>query len=253
MSQPTADDVFSRHYLLPEIGRDGQARLLRAHVALVGVGAVGSRIAELLCRAGVGRLTLVDSDAVEFSNLHRQTLYTWQDAERSVPKAEAARRQLNCVMPTVQVFPHVARLDITNVGDLLKGADVVADGTDNIETRYVVNDWCVMHDVPWVYAGAVGTKASVFPVRGKNACLRCAFPSPPDRKSLPTAADAGVIGAATAIAAARASTLVMRFILNDPPEPVWETWDVWTGGCSSLPLESLRRAHGNGNCPLCSG
>jgi len=240
MMPTSADDLFSRHHLLPEIGHRGQAILLRSHVTVVGVGAVGSRIAELLCRSGVGRLTLIDSDFVEFSNLPRQTLYTWIDAERRIPKAEAARRQLNTIMPTCQVFPHVKELKTRNVDRLLRGADVVADGTDNIETRYLINDWCVENDVPWVYAGAVGMRASVFPVLDKAGCLRCAFPEPPPTEALPTASQAGVLAATTAIAASRASTLVLRILLGDLPDPIWETWDIWNGTISRLSLDDLK-------------
>ncbi len=249
----TPDILFSRHYLLPEIGQDGQARLLRSHAAVVGVGAVGSRIVELLARTGVGRLTLIDYDVVEYSNLPRQTLYTWSDAVESTPKAEAARRQINTIMPTCQVFPHVVKLEDSNIDSILKGVDIVADGTDDIHTRYRINDWCIKNQVPWVYAGAVGTKASVFPVISQNACLRCAFPNPPEKQDLPTAADVGVLAAATAIAGARSSTLVLRILLNDMPDPLWENWDVWFGTKASLTIDQLRKAHGNTVCPVCSG
>ena len=242
MTHTSADNLFSRHHLLPEIGRDGQAVLLRSHVVVVGVGAVGSRIAELLCRAGVGRLTLIDRDIVEFSNLPRQTLYTWLDAEQAIPKVEAARRQLNCIIPTCQVYPQVVELSEDNVDSLLAGADAVADGTDNIETRYIIDDWCTGNGIPWVYAGAVGMKASVFPVLGKDKCLRSAFPDPPPVDSLPTATQAGVFAATTAIAASRASTLILRILLGDPPDSVWETWDVWNGTISRLSLDDLKKA-----------
>jgi molybdopterin/thiamine biosynthesis adenylyltransferase len=242
MTPTSPDDLFSRHHLLPEIGRDGQAALLRSHVAIVGVGAVGSRTAELLCRAGVGRLTLIDHDYVEFSNLPRQTLYTWLDAEQGMPKAEAARRQLNGIMPTCQVFAYVGDLNEDNIDSLLAGADAVADGTDNIETRYLINDWCVEHEIPWVYAGAVGMKASVFPVLGKDRSLRTAFPEPPPAESLPTATQAGVLAATTAMAASRASTLILRILLGDPPDSVWETWDVWNGTISRLSLDYLKKS-----------
>ncbi len=251
MSDSTPADIFSRHHLLPEIGRDGQAVLLRSHVVVVGLGAVGSRIAELLCRVGMGRLTLIDDDSVDFTNLTRQTLYTWADAENSMPKVEAARRALNCIMPTCQVFPHVVRLDDGNADSYLGGAEIVADGTDDIDTRYLVNDWCLANGIPWVYAGAVGVKASVFPILGKGRCLRCAFPYPPDRESLPKAADAGVLGAATSIAGSRASTLVIRILLGDLPDSVWETWDVWQGTISRIPLDDLRKSHGRTPCPIC--
>ena len=173
------NSLFSRQLLLPEIGPGGQHALTCAHVAVVGLGAVGGRTAELLCRAGVGRLTIIDRDFVEFSNLPRQILYTWKDAEQTCPKPETFRRHLNEIMPSCHVYPKMLSLSETNVDEILHGAHVVADGTDNMETRYIINDWCVANDVPWVYAGAVGTKASVFPILGKGGCLRCVFPNPP--------------------------------------------------------------------------
>lgn len=245
------EDLFLRHYILPEIGRDGQAILLSSHVAIVGVGAVGSRTAEFLCRTGIGRLTLIDFDRVEFSNLSRQTLYTWEEAEKGVPKAEAARRHLNRIIPTAQVFPVNEKLNEENIREILKGADVVADGTDNIDTRYLINDYCREARKPWVYAGAVATKASVFPVLPGSACLRCAFPEPPPKSALPIAADAGILAASTSIAGARASTLILRILLNDRPEQYWETWDIWSGTVSRLSIDDLKKAGGNQKCPLC--
>jgi adenylyltransferase/sulfurtransferase len=226
--------------------------LLRSHVAVVGVGAVGGRTAELLCRAGVGRLTIIDKDIVQFSNLHRQTLYTWPDAESGLKKAEAFRRHLNEIMPTCQVFPKCAELTSSSVDELLAGVDIVADGTDNFETRFAINDWCIAKGVPWIYAGAVGTKASTFPVLGPGRCLRCLFPEPPSKESLPTADNIGVLGAATAMAAAQSSALVLRVLLNDRPDPVFMTRDVWSGAQSSMTVEQIRSSHGNIPCPICS-
>jgi len=252
MADEIFDEIYSRHYLLPEIGREGQARLLRSHVGVVGVGAVGGRTAEILVRAGIGRVTLIDSDIVELSNLQRQTLYTWNDAEKAIAKPEAARRHLNEIIPTCQIFPKHERLTEENVGELLRGMDIVADGTDNIETRYIVNDWCVKNNVPWIYAGAVGTKTSIFPVLGKNGCLRCTLPIPPEKDALPTANDVGVLAAVTAIAGARSSTLILRILTGDRPEAVWETYDVWRGTHSGMSLETLRKHHGVEKCELCS-
>ncbi|MCX6645270.1 MAG: HesA/MoeB/ThiF family protein [bacterium] len=245
------EDLFSRHYILPEIGRNGQAILLRSHVAIVGVGAVGSRIAEFLIRTGVGRLTLIDFDRVEFSNLSRQTLYTWEEAEKNVPKVEAARRHLNEIIPTCQVFPINEKITSENISSLLKSADIIADGTDNIGTRYLINDYCRQARKPWVYAGVVATKASVFPVLPDGACLRCAFPEPPPKSALPVAADAGILAASTSIAGARASTLILRILLHDKPEQFWETWDIWAGTVSRLSIADLKKAGGNQKCPLC--
>jgi adenylyltransferase/sulfurtransferase len=245
------EDVCSRHFILPQIGRDGQAILLKSHVAIVGVGAVGSRTAEFLCRAGVGRLTIIDSDRVEFSNLSRQTLYTWEEAVKQIPKVEAARRHLNEIIPTCQVFPVNEKLTEDNIDRILKSADVVTDGTDNIEARYLINDYCHRVGKPWVYAGAVGTKSAVFPILPGGACFRCAFPEPPPKSALPVAADAGIMAASTSVSGARASTLVLKILLGDTPEQVWETWDIWEGTVSTMTIEDLKKAGGDEKCPLC--
>ncbi|MFH1676574.1 MAG: HesA/MoeB/ThiF family protein [bacterium] len=248
---PTTDDIFSRQILLREIGRDGQMVLFQSRVAIVGAGAVGGAIAELLARAGVGTITIIDHDIVVFSNLPRQTLFTWQDAECKLFKAEAARRHLNEIMPTCRVFPIVESLAPDNVGSILRGADIVADGTDNIETRFVINDWCVTNGIPWVYAGAAGTRTSVYPVLGKNRCLRCLFPDTPSAEALPTCREIGVLGSAATLAASLSSTLVLRILLNDTPESEFLTADVWTQEFSRISIEKMRLANGNRPCPLC--
>ena len=245
------EKIFARHFSLPQIGPEGQTALSWAHVVVVGVGAVGSRIAELLCRAGIGRLTLIDRDFVEFSNLPRQTLYTWSDAASSIPKVEAARRHLNSIMPACIVFPKHANLDACNASELLRPAHVVADGTDNLETRYVINDWCVKNGIPWVYAGASGTKASVFPVLPNGACLRCLFPHAPLPEEVPACESEGVLGSATALASALSSSLIIRIIVGDPPEQVWHTFDVWTGEHALIRFDKLEHFEQRPVCPVC--
>jgi molybdopterin-synthase adenylyltransferase len=243
-------EIFSRQMLLPQIGVDGQHALMCAHVAVVGVGAVGGRTAELLCRAGVGRITIIDSDKVELSNLARQTLYTFSDAQNSEVKVEAFRRHLNQIMPECHVYPKNARLTPDNVSDLIGNAHVVADGTDNMETRFVVNQYCVSNNIPWVYAGAVGTRASVFPVVGKGACLRCIFPEKLSPSDTPNANDRGVLGSATAMAASWSATLIIRILLGDKLESVFRTWDLWTGEMSCMEAEKMKMSN-RSVCDVC--
>lgn len=250
-SNPIYTDIFSRQIVLPQIGSEGQIALARAHAAIVGAGAVGSRTAELLCRAGVGRITVIDRDFVEFSNLPRQTLYTWNDAEKTLPKVEAARRHLNKIMPSCLVYPKHASLGEKNVDELLALKHIVADGTDNLETRYIVNDWCIRNGVPYIYAGAVGTRASVFPVLGKGGCLRCAWPEPPRFEDTPTCDPEGVLNSATSLAASLSATMVIRIIVGNPPEPLWQTIDVWTGEVSSLSIEQIKISN-QMPCKICS-
>ena len=179
---------YSRQELFAGIGPEGQQKLRSARVAMVGCGATGSAAAGLLARAGVGSLRIVDRDYVEPSNLQRQSLFDEQDAAESVPKAIAAARKIAAFNSEIVVEPEVADLTPANAERLLAGAQLILDGTDNFETRYLINDWAVKTGVPWIYAAAVGSYAVTMNVLpGETACLACLFPEPPrgtvDRKS----------------------------------------------------------------------
>jgi len=185
---------YSRQILFKEIGKDGQQRLLDSRVLLVGAGALGASHAEMLARAGVGRLRIVDRDFVEFTNLQRQTLYKEQDATDRLPKAVAAKRRIAEINSEIIVEEQVADVNNSNVGSLIDGCDIVIDGTDNFQVRYVVNDACVKHNTPWIYGAAVssyGTTMTVIP--SETPCLRCVFEEMPDAGSAPTCDTAGVI------------------------------------------------------------
>jgi molybdopterin/thiamine biosynthesis adenylyltransferase len=163
MSQhPTLEntDRYSRQILFPGIGATGQHLLSSAHVAIVGIGATGAAAASLLARAGVGTLTLIDRDFVESSNLQRQILFDEADARESLPKAEAARRKIALFNSTITVHPRIADLIPANIHDLLAPANLILDATDNFETRYLLNDFCVQQSKPWIYAAAIGAYAA---------------------------------------------------------------------------------------------
>src|SRR5919199_480600 len=184
---------YSRQVLFPGIGEAGQARLAGARALLVGCGALGTVLANVLVRAGVGRLTVVDRDYVERSNLQRQVLFDEDDLASDLPKAVAAAEKLRRINPEVVVEPVVADLNATNVETLLAGADVAMDGTDNFEARYLLNDACVKHGVPWVYAAAIGAYGATFPIVPRDTpCLRCVFAENPAPGTLPTCDTAGV-------------------------------------------------------------
>ena len=171
---------YSRQVLFAGIGLEGQERLHGAHVALVGVGATGAAAASLLARAGVGRLTLIDRDFVEESNLQRQVLFDEEDARQATPKAEAARRKIALFNSEVHVEAQVADLVPANIHELLEGTQLVLDATDNFQTRYLLNDYAVEQGKPWIYAAAVGSYAVTMNVLpGETACLACI-----DRKSV---------------------------------------------------------------------
>lgn len=185
---------------------------------LVGCGATGTVLANHLARAGVGRLVLLDRDIVEITNLQRQLLYDEEDARGGVPKAVAAARRLSAVNSEIVIEPRVADFHAGNAEALLEGADLVLDGTDNFETRYVLNDACVKHGRPWVYCGAVSTYGMTMLVRpGDTPCLRCLFPEPPPPGSAATCDTAGVLGPAVGVVASLAAVEALRCLVGAPP------------------------------------
>ena len=185
---------YSRQELFAGIGREGQARLGRSRVVVVGCGALGSVLAETMARAGVGVLRVVDRDFVEESNLQRQSLFDEQDVARGLPKAAAAEAHLRAINSDVDVRGIVTDLEADNVEALLAGADLVLDGTDNFETRFLLNDACVRAGVPWVYGACVGSYGLALLVRPKiSPCLRCLLEERPAPGSGPTCDTAGVI------------------------------------------------------------
>lgn len=202
--------------LLPGIGEAGQQRLAQSHALLVGCGALGSVIAELLVRAGIGTLTLVDRDVVELTNLQRQVLFNECDASDGVPKAIAAQRRLKAINHHVDVIATVDDFNASNAERFIAGADVILDGLDNYETRYLLNDLAVKHDIPYIHGGAVGTTGtamSVLPRR--SACLRCVFPEIPPTGSTATCDTAGVLGPVVNMIASHQTTEAIKFLTGN--------------------------------------
>jgi molybdopterin-synthase adenylyltransferase len=188
------NERYSRQALFPQIGAAGQQRLSDSRVLLVGCGALGASHAETLARAGIGALRIVDRDFVEFTNLQRQTLFKESDAVERLPKAAAARSRIAEINSDVEVDAVIADVNSSSVEELLEGCDLVIDGTDNFQVRYLLNDACVKHAKTWIYGAAVssyGTTMTVIP--GKTPCLRCIFEDMPDAGSSPTCDTAGVI------------------------------------------------------------
>lgn len=203
---------YSRQILFPGIGETGQEKLAEARVALVGVGATGAAAAGLLARAGVGTLTLIDRDFVEESNLQRQVLFDEADARESLPKAEAARRKIPLFNSDVSVRAHVADLTPGNIHQLLAGAHIILDATDNFETRYLINDYAVEQRRPWIYSAAVAAYCvSMNILPGETACLACIFPEPPSG-TVETCDTAGILNTAVNFAASIAVTEALKFL-----------------------------------------
>jgi adenylyltransferase/sulfurtransferase len=206
---------YARQTAFKAIGPAGQARLATARVTVMGVGALGTVIANALCRSGVGFIRLVDRDYVEISNLQRQTLYTEADAAEGLPKAVAACRRLEAVNSDVQLEPVVADIQATNVEGLIDDVDVVLDGSDNFELRFLINDACVKRRIPWVYGGALmdhGVSMNILP--GNGPCLRCLVRNPPPPGSQPTCASAGVINMITGIVGCIEAAEAVKIILD---------------------------------------
>ena len=246
---PGEGDRYSRQILFPAIGRVGQEKIRRASVAIAGCGALGSFQAEALARAGVGSLRLIDRDYVDASNLQRQWLYSEADATNETPKAVAAANRLRELNRDVEILPFVADLTPSNAEDLLAECDLILDGTDNFETRYLLNDISVKLGIPWIYGAAVGSYGIVMPVVPEaGPCFCCVYPEPPTGPQ-PTCDLNGVISAITASVAARQTALAMRLIVGWPDfRTTIETLDVWTG--ASRKVDAPAR---DGACRVCGG
>ncbi|HEX9960991.1 MAG TPA: ThiF family adenylyltransferase [Pyrinomonadaceae bacterium] len=188
------NERYSRQILFPQIGKEGQEKLLNSRVLLVGCGALGASHAEILARAGVGFLRIVDRDFVEFTNLQRQTLYSESDARERLPKAIAAQKRIREINSEIEVEAVVADVNHSNVESFIKDCDLVLDGTDNFQVRYLVNDACVKLNKTWIYGAAVssyGVTMTIIPA--ETPCLRCIFEEMPGAGSAPTCDTAGVI------------------------------------------------------------
>ncbi len=239
---------YSRQMLFPGIGAAGQNHLATAHVAIIGVGATGAATASLLARAGVGNLILVDRDFVEPSNLQRQILFDEADAQAALPKAEAARRKIALFNSAIQVNAHIADLVPGNIHELLGKADLLLDCTDNFETRYLLNDYAVQQQKPWIYAAAVGAYAATMNILpGETACLACLFPNPP-QGPVETCDTAGILSMAVNLAASIQSAEALKLLTHQPVlmRRTLLSFDLWTNARSEI---STSRP--NPDCNVC--
>ncbi len=221
---------YSRQVLFAPIGEAGQRKLAQARIAVVGCGATGSALASLLARAGVGYLRIVDRDYVEPSNLQRQVLFDEADAAESLPKAIAAARKIKAFNSEITVEPHAADLTPDNIEDLLSDVHIVLDGTDNFETRYLINDFAVNRGVPWIYAAAVASYAVTMNILpGETACLACIFPDSP-RGIVETCDTSGILNSAVNFVASVAATEAIKLVVDarDKLRRTLLSYDVWS-------------------------
>jgi len=241
---------YSRQELFEGIGVAGQQQLSQARVVIIGCGALGSAQAELLTRAGVGKLRVVDRDFVEFSNLQRQTMFTESDAANRLPKAIAAANHIREVNSEIVIEPEIADVNHSNIERLIEDAAVLIDGTDNFATRYLINDACVKHDLNWIYGAAVGSYGVTMTIRPNvTPCLRCIFPEAPPAASAPTCDTAGVIMPIINMVAAIQVTEALK-LLTGQEEVLHQSlmqFDVWRNEWRHISTGPM-----DADCPTCA-
>jgi molybdopterin/thiamine biosynthesis adenylyltransferase len=240
------DDRYSRQARLPEIGGQGQRAVLQSSVLIVGCGALGCVQADQLVRAGVGHITIVDRDVPELNNLQRQILFDENDVETGIPKAEAAARKLRRANSSIVINGHVADFSLRNAAKLTEGVDLVLDGSDNFETRYLINDLCIKQGIPWIYGGVIGTSGMTMAIMpGQGPCLRCLYPEPPPPGSLPTCETQGVLGSAPAVVASIQVTEALKILSGGEPILSLFSIDLWTRTIRQIAVAA------NADCPAC--
>jgi adenylyltransferase/sulfurtransferase len=244
-------DRYSRQVLFRGIGEEGQRKLATAKVAIVGCGATGSALAGLLGRAGVGLVRIIDRDYVESSNLQRQALFDEADAAESLPKAIAAARKISAFNSDIEVESKVDDLVPSNIEALLQGSDLILDGTDNFETRYLINDYAVERSLPWIYSAAVGSYAvTLNVVPGQTACLACIFPDSP-QGMVETCETSGILNSAVNLVASIAATEALKFLVEGTGNPALRrtllSFDLWTNEHAEISAAKPRA-----NCRACA-
>jgi adenylyltransferase/sulfurtransferase len=253
MTDPRAGGRYSRQVLFEGIGQEGQGRISGSSAVVVGCGALGSVSSAILVRAGVGRVRLIDRDVIEESNLQRQLLFTEEDLRSLKPKAVAARDHLALANSTVSVESVVADFGPDNAVELLRGFDVIIDGTDNFEARFLINDISVRHDIPWIYGaclGAYGVCMSILP--GSTACLRCLMESPPPPGSAATCDTAGIIAPIIATIASIQAAEALKLLAGreDDMQDGLFSIDIWSRRTQTV---SVPRGGGRRRCMTCDG
>lgn len=240
---------YSRQILFPGIGNTGQQSLLHSHVLIVGCGALGSTQAELLARAGVGQITLLDRDVLEESNLQRQLLYDETQLQQRLPKAIAAQQRLQQINSEITVVGIPTDVRPVNIEYYLRNVSLVLDGTDNFETRLLINDACIKHNIPWIYGACVGSYGVTLPILpGQTPCLRCIFDTMPLPGTTQTCDTAGVIGPIVTLIASLQCAEALKILTRqwDDIRRTLFVIDLWDNHTSSIKMGKRRE-----DCPAC--
>lgn len=248
------DDVdmrYSRQVLFSPIGQEGQRKLGGSRVAIVGMGALGTVLANHMVRAGVGYVRLIDRDFVDTSNLQRQMLYDEEDAASTTPKAIAAAKRLQLVNSQVTIEPHVTDLNSLNAEQLLSDVDLILDGTDNFSVRFLINDVSIKLGIPWIYGGAVASRGvSLTIIPGQTPCLRCLFTQAPAAGTTETCDTAGVIGGIIHVVASFQATEALKLLVgaNEQLNLRMQQWDLWFNQNSAISVAGALKS----DCPACA-
>src|SRR5881392_4093965 len=251
MTMDLSLDRYSRQMRFPGLGEEGQRRLLAARVTLCGCGALGTVLANALVRAGVGHLRLIDRDFIETHNLQRQVLFDEHDVAENLPKAEAAARKLAAINSSVYVEPVVTDIDRTNIVGLCEDADVILDGTDNFEIRYLINDVAVKLGKPWVYGGSIGSHGQTMTILpGQTPCLRCVFEAAPAPGEAATCETAGVLASVVNVIASFQATEALKILTGQLQQINRDLIyvDVWDNIQRRIKIAPLL---GKVDCPCC--
>jgi len=247
----TSLDRYSRQMRVPGIGKTGQERILKSRVTLCGVGALGTVLANTLVRAGVGFIRIIDRDFIEPSNLQRQVLFDEADVTANLPKAEAAANKLRQINSGVIIESVVADINRTNIEELCKDADLILDGTDNFEVRYLINDIAVKLGKPWIYGGAVGTSGMTMTILpNETPCLRCVFEASPGPGEVGTCETAGVLGPAVQLIASMQAAEAIKILAGKRETINRELFsiDLWDNTSRRV---KIARLLGKVDCPCC--
>jgi len=242
---------YSRQVLFAPLGEEGQRKLHDCRVLLVGCGALGSVLANTLVRAGLGFLRLADRDVVELDNLHRQVLFDEDDVKGSLPKAKAARRKLERINSVITVEAVVDDVNHANIGELADGMDLILDGTDNFETRFLINDLAVKTRRPWIYGACVGATGLSLPILPfETACLRCLFEEAPPPEMNATCETAGILGPVVSMVASHQAMEAIKILTGhlEVLDRRLLSFDAWTGRTARI---DVRKAFEQGDCPCC--
>lgn len=222
------DNRYAKQILFHKIGPEGQGMISRSTVVVIGIGALGTVISSQLCRAGVGRLRLVDRDFVELSNLQRQILFDENDARLRLPKVVAAADKLRAVNSEITIEPVIADVTSRNVEQIILEADLILDGNDNMETRFLINDAALKMNKPWIYGAALGSEGmSMNVIPGQTPCLRCLMPETPQPGTMPSCETEGVLSPVTGIVASIQTAEALKILTGNEPRRSLLCIDVW--------------------------